>query len=266
VSRSFERSRKTGFRRLSRKTRKRIGPKTLNDHIYLSSTRFNLSNSAAKGGRHLNRVVISDFDGTIVQVDTATFVLEHFTESEWKIFDDLLARGRITLEECMQKQFSLVQGSEREILNELDRATKFRHNWEELVAFCDVNGIPLVVVSAGVDFVIKHLLRPWRSKIEVIAPAAECTSNGITFTKFPKLCHEGSQNFKDDLVRQYKKRNQKVAYIGDTLIDYEAVRAADLAFVVRDSELAAKCKRESVPVTEMDDFDKVVQRIRQDAR
>lgn len=208
-------------------------------------------------------VVVSDFDGTIVDIETAAFVLERFAEGEWKMFDEQLERGEITLEECMRKQFLLVRVSKKEILTELDRVTTFRPNFEKLIGFCKTQSVPLIVVSAGLDSCARHFLgvKGWLRTIELLAARARCTSDGIKFTFFPKVRYPESHNFKDDLVRYYRRRGQRVVYTGDGLTDYHAVKNADLAFVVRESELAQKCKREKIPHEEIADFQEVIDRI-----
>jgi HAD superfamily phosphoserine phosphatase-like hydrolase len=175
----------------------------------------------------LRLVVLSDFDGTIVQNDTAAFVLERFATGDWKTFDEQLERGEIDLEGCMRKQFTLVKVSEKEILKEVIQVTAFRPNFEALAGFCKTKNIPFVVVTAGLDFIVNHFLRPSTREIEVVAPEAECTSKGIEFKNFPKLRYRESYNFKDDLVRHCKKQGKKVVYIASEEL-FEHLRTTPL--------------------------------------
>jgi 2,3-diketo-5-methylthio-1-phosphopentane phosphatase len=210
-------------------------------------------------------VVLVDFDGTIVNVDTAELVLQRFADGDWATFDQQLERGAITLEECVRKQFSLVKASENEILSELDRAVTLRPNFEKLVALCKRQGFPIAIVSAGLDFCLRHILlgNPLFKEIELDIPKAQCTSDGMKFTSFPKLRYSDSHNFKDDLVRYYQRQGSKVAYLGDALIDYHAVKNADLPFAVKGSDLADACDRDGVPYTPFTDFSDVIAAINQ---
>lgn len=89
--------------------------------------------------------------------------------------------------------------------------------------------------------------------VEVYAAKTQFTSNGIKFI-FPKQTDETSFNFKDDLVRKYRKRGSRVIYIGDGLSDYHAVGNADSVYVIEGSRLAEKCRREGISHEEIRDF------------
>lgn len=208
-------------------------------------------------------VVLSDFDGTIAETDTAAFVLHRFAEGKWRIFDEQLERGEISLEECMRRQFSLVRATQTEILKELDQVTDFRPYFEGFVEFCETQSIPVIVVSAGLDFYVRHslALHGWVRSVRLRGPRARCTAQGIKFT-FPKLRYLESVNFKDDLVRYYRKQGRKAVYIGDGLIDYHAIRNADLSFAIKGSDLAHKCKRNKIPHIEIWNFQQAVDGIR----
>jgi len=52
----------------------------------------------------------------------------------------------------------MVRVSKSKILDELNGVTKFRPGFDNLIDYCKTNRYPLVLVSAGLDFVIKHFL------------------------------------------------------------------------------------------------------------
>lgn len=208
----------------------------------------------------VNIVVLSDFDGTIVNIDTAVVVLTHFAEENWRIFDEQLEKGEITLEECLQKQFSTVRTSQTRILKEIETVPSLRPNFGKLAQFCKTQRIPLVIVSAGLDFVINHFLeqKGLEKLVEVYAPKARITATGIKFT-FPKLLDKASVSFKDDLVRYYKKQGKKTVYIGDGFADLNAARNADLSFAIKDSKLAELLRNDGIPHKEISDFLEVME-------
>jgi 2-hydroxy-3-keto-5-methylthiopentenyl-1-phosphate phosphatase len=108
--------------------------------------------------RPMKLAVLSDFDGTVTLNDTFENVLARFGKGDWRTVDDQYVRGKITLEECVRRQGAMVQVSEPEILDYLNRVTEFRPNFDQLVEFRETNHFPPVIVSAGLDFVIKHFL------------------------------------------------------------------------------------------------------------
>jgi 2-hydroxy-3-keto-5-methylthiopentenyl-1-phosphate phosphatase len=172
--------------------------------------------------------------------------------------DDQYVKGQITLEECLRRQGAMVKASKSQILDELDEVTRFRAGFDNLIDYCKTNHYPLVLVSAGLDFVIKHFLRrqKWR-KMELYAAAAKCTPTGIRFD-FPKLKDNRSISLKDDTVRYYKTKADTVAYIGDGRWDLHALRNADLRFAIRNSKLSELCKEQEIQATTVVDFTKVV--------
>ena len=158
-------------------------------------------------------ILICDFDGTIINIDTAFFLLDKFVEGDWRIFDVQYQRGEITLEECMQKQFSMFDVSQHRMLTELEKVVSFRSNFNKLVNYCRIRKVPFVIVSAGLDFVIKHFLEQ-RGLVELIEIHAVKTTvkKGRIKLTLPKLLDKTSLDFKEDLVKYYKKQGSKVIY------------------------------------------------------
>jgi 2-hydroxy-3-keto-5-methylthiopentenyl-1-phosphate phosphatase len=214
----------------------------------------------------MSSVILSDFDGTIVAIDTAEFALGRFAQGDWRAVEEEFEKGEITFEECMRKQFWMIKVPEKVILDELDRATSFRPNFENLVEYSRAQRLPFIVVSGGLDFGIRHFLelKGWLEQVEVYAPKAKCTADGIRLT-FPKLVDETSISFKEDLVRYYKRQGRKVFYIGNGVSDYPPARNADFTFAVRGSKLAELCNTKGVPHKEIADFQDVVEALEHDS-
>ena len=203
--------------------------------------------------------VLSDFDGTVTLNDTFENVLARFGKGDWRTVDDQYVRGEITLEECVRRQGAMVRVPRSQILAYLDGVTEFRPNFDKLIEVCKTNHFPIVIVSAGLDFVINHFLtrERFRDNVDLFAASAKCTPTGIKF-KWPKLKSKRSMNFKDDLVRYYKRRAERVAYIGDGRWDLQALRNADRRFVIKNSKLARLCKEQEIQATTIIDFQEVV--------
>jgi len=209
--------------------------------------------------------VLSDFDGTVTLNDTFENVLARFGKGDWRTVDDHYVRGEITLEECVRRQGAMVQVPRSQILSYLDGVTEFRPNFDKLIEFCKTNHFPLVLVSAGLDFVIKHFLtrKRFEDKVELFAASAKCTPTGIKF-KWPKLKSNRSMNLKDDMVRYYKQKADTVAYIGDGRWDLHALRNADRRFVIKNSKLAGLCREQEIQATRIIDFQEVVRSLQKE--
>ena len=153
----------------------------------------------------------------------------------------------------------MVRASKPQVLDELDQVTKFRHGFDNLAEYCRTNQHPLVLVSAGLDFVIKHFLARQNlvNMVQVSAAVAKCAPTGIKF-RFLKLKDNRSMNFKDDVVRSYRTRADTVAYIGDGRWDLHALRNADLRFAIKNSKLSELCKEQEIQAKIVSDFNEMV--------
>jgi 2-hydroxy-3-keto-5-methylthiopentenyl-1-phosphate phosphatase len=211
----------------------------------------------------MNLVVLCDFDGTITTVDTAEWVLARFAQGDWRLFDRQFEKGEITLEECLNRQFSLMKASEKQILEELENVVKFRSNFKKLAEYCKENRVPVVIVSAGLDFVIKHFLKlnSCLDLVKVYSAKTAFSAQSIKFA-FPILFDKTSDNFKHDMVRHYKTQDREVIYVGDGLADYAAAKDADYSFAIEDSRLAKLCRSHGIGCRTINDFDELIEAIR----
>ena len=206
--------------------------------------------------------MLCDFDGTIAEIDTAVFVLDRFSRGDWRTLDKQYEQGLISLEVCLNRQFSTVLVSKEEILHELEPVVTFRPSFERLIKYCSSRSISFTIVSAGLDFVIGYFLRRegWKDLVEVYAAKTRFGARGIEF-QFPKLFDKASVNFKQDLVKHYKAQGKKVVYIGDGSADYAAALSCDYPFAIECSRLAALCKGQRNDCTVITDFITVVEAI-----
>ena len=207
-------------------------------------------------------VLLSDFDETIVNIDTGEFALEHFGDPNWKRIAEEYERGNITFEESLRKEFGMIKVPQRVILDELDKGVVIRPHFEELVEYCMSHSIPFIVVSGGLDFCIRHFLdrKDWLKFVNICSPRAEYTSEGYELS-FPELFFKDSINFKHDLVRYHRRRGSKVFYIGDGLGDYPAAKDADVRFAIKGSRLAQECRKGNLQHREVTDFQEVIEAI-----
>jgi len=204
--------------------------------------------------------VVSDFDGTIVKIDTVEYLLERFTKRDWRKYDDQFERGEISLEDCLRQQYRMIKEPAQSLIEAIDSVASFRDGFDELVAFCKKNGISFTIASAGLDFVIRHLLsrKNLEDQITVWAPTSKPTSRGILLD-FSRLFHDGTLNFKSSLVRSIKAKGTAIVYIGDGFSDFEAIKQASVRFVIKGSRLAEACRRDNVECSEIVSLKEVAQ-------
>jgi 2-hydroxy-3-keto-5-methylthiopentenyl-1-phosphate phosphatase len=206
-------------------------------------------------------VVLTDFDGTMVTIDTAVYLLDKFAPRNWRIIEEQFERGEMTFEDSLAREFALLKVSEREMLSALEPATHFRPNFHKMVEYCTERQFQLIVISGGLDFCIRHFLglKGW-SNLEIYTPKATHTEDGIELS-FPNRLEKTSTNMKDDFVMYLMKRGKKVVYVGNGVSDYPAVRIADLAFAIKGSKLVQLCRNGGVACKEITDFQQAVDSI-----
>ncbi len=205
---------------------------------------------------------MSDFDETIVTIDTAEFALQLFADPSWKRIEEQFEAGEISFEESLRSEFAMITAPEKVILDELDKVAVLRPNFERLIEYCKKQRLPLIIVSGGLEFCIRHFLGrdDWLNFMEIYAPKSKFTGKGYEVA-MPRLFGKGSINFKDDFVKHHKEQGNRVFYIGDGLGDFPAAREADFSFAIKGSKLAEACRKGNVPHREITDFQEVIDAI-----
>lgn len=208
----------------------------------------------------VKKICLCDFDGTIALLDLAFLVVKRFANKEWEHYEQLFNANKLSLEDTVSAQYSLIQASEETILESVGDSFEIRDNFSQFIQYCQTTNVPILVVSGGIDFVIRHVLDKIGipRAIELIAMKTEYQEDGTIKVTRPKRYHENSIDFKHDLVQYYKQQGYYVYYIGDGSSDYGAVKEADLTFTVSDSKLAEFCKDNNLQHVEFSDFKEII--------
>ncbi|MHA1473928.1 MAG: MtnX-like HAD-IB family phosphatase [Promethearchaeota archaeon] len=181
-------------------------------------------------------IILCDFDGTITLHDTCVLVLEQYAVGDWEKYDKLLNKGLINLHDCMQKQFEMIQDNIPTILSSLGKIP-IRPGFANFVNFCLSQNINIVIVSAGLDFIIRSVL----SQINLDLPVVAAKLKDERFQlEFPYLYYPDSIDFKVDQVKYYQAQQKKVIFIGDGNSDLQGALQADLVFAVKNSFLNSR--------------------------
>jgi 2-hydroxy-3-keto-5-methylthiopentenyl-1-phosphate phosphatase len=206
---------------------------------------------------HEKIVLLSDFDGTVTDIDTGAYVLSKFANGDWQELDNRLTRGEITFEECLREQFGMINHPKNEILKMVETAVAVRRYFGDVVNCCKEKSIGLKLVSGGLDFCIKHILERNNLNVDLIAPKTTFDASGIKL-EFPSITDTTSFSFKDDTVRRYQREGYNVVYVGDGYADYYAIKEANLRFAMKDSVSARLCHTNNVTFHEIIDFEPVL--------
>lgn len=102
--------------------------------------------------------ILCDFDGTISVQDVIDSLLEHHGLPGWEQLEEAWREGRIGSAECMQGQVALL-GLDRVRLDAHLDALSIDPAFPRFVVLARELGLPLQVVSDGLDYAIERLLQ-----------------------------------------------------------------------------------------------------------
>jgi 2,3-diketo-5-methylthio-1-phosphopentane phosphatase len=101
--------------------------------------------------------ILCDFDGTISRRDTTDLVLETLAGPGWAELEDEWLATRITAAECMRGQIALI-GGDRAALDAVLDSVELDAGFVDFVDWCEARGLPVSIVSDGVDYFIGRIL------------------------------------------------------------------------------------------------------------
>jgi len=202
------------------------------------------------------RAVLSDFDGTITRVDVAEAILDEFAPSQWREIEELYRARKIGTRESMARQFALVRARREELLQFVDRTAVIDETFREFVKFCQAQGLILEIVSEGLDFYARHLLRKWDIDVPVRTNHA-IFAEGHVQIDYPWADATCALCGTCKLLRLFELRTAgyRTAYIGNGHSDLCPAIEADLVFAK--SNLADLCRTEEIDFIPFERFSDV---------
>jgi len=205
--------------------------------------------------------VFCDFDGTVARRDVGYNLFHHFSGGrndallpDWKA-------GRMSTRDCLVKEAEMVHGSPDEILTFLDRFD-LDSTFQPFVTRCRAQGVPVVIVSEGLDIYIRRVLDRYNLvDLPVISNLGFLEHGGLRI-EFPHVNRHCPRcgSCKGERIEEYRQAYHppcRVAFVGDGYSDACAARAADLLFAK--DELQLYCEAEKIPYNAFVDFSDVAE-------
>lgn len=204
----------------------------------------------------MKRAVLTDFDGTITRTDVAEELLQEFAPPEWWEIEELHRARRIGTRETMSRQFALVHAKEEALLRFVDGNVRIDETFRDFVAFCQAGRIRLEIVSEGLDFYLRFLLKKWG--IDVPARTNRTTFEGgrivISYPYADPTCNLCG-TCKLGRLFELRVEGYRIAYVGDGTSDLCPAIEADLVFAKGD--LAELCREEAIDFIPFEAFSDV---------
>ena len=206
----------------------------------------------------IRTLIQCDFDGTVTLEDVSFHLLDNFADGDWRQALAEYREGKISVGDFNTKAFAMIRADEPTLLDSLKGNVGIRAGFDELLAYCRYRGFRFVIVSNGLEFYIKNILRDLGvAGIEIIAARAEFNPAGLEVKYIGPDGNVLQDGFKEAYTEVFLKDGYRVVYIGNGVSDSLPARRAHYIFATGD--LRDHCRQIKLSHTPFDDFKDVVQ-------
>ncbi|MFC6038855.1 2-hydroxy-3-keto-5-methylthiopentenyl-1-phosphate phosphatase [Paenisporosarcina macmurdoensis] len=210
-------------------------------------------------------VIFCDFDGTITTKDNIMAIMKKFAPPEWEPIKDQILGQQISIQQGVTQLFNLLSTDQKDEITQfvLDQA-QIREGFEDFVAYTKSQQIPLFIVSGGIDFFVKPLLKDYMSEDHIYCNVADFSGDMISI-EWPhtcdELCSNGCGCCKPSIIRKLSEDNTYKIVIGDSITDLQAAKLADQV-IARDF-LSEKCVELDIAFESFETFYDVIHILKQ---
>jgi 2,3-diketo-5-methylthio-1-phosphopentane phosphatase len=201
--------------------------------------------------------IVCDCDGAITRQDSTDLVLEALADPAWQALQTQWVEGRISGAECMRGQVALIGGSRAELDAVLD-SVELDPGFAAFAAWCAARGLPLSIVSDGVDYFLTRILaRHGLAHLSAVANRL-AGAPGTWRLEQPWLradCANGSGVCKCAAARPDPASEATMVFVGDGRSDFCIAGKCDVLFAK--GALAEHADSLKQPYLPFDTFDDV---------
>jgi 2-hydroxy-3-keto-5-methylthiopentenyl-1-phosphate phosphatase len=205
-------------------------------------------------------LVQCDFDGTVTEEDISFFLLDIFAQGDWRRLLREYKQHRISVGEFNTRAFVMVKDDKPTLLGALKGEVKVRAGFHELVNYCLNKGFRLVIVSNGLDFYIKAMLKDLGlENVEVYAAQASFHPEGMKVKYVGPDGKKLEDGFKEAYIQSFRKLGYRVIYIGNGDSDVAPAKYAHRVFATGD--LLAYCRENNLKYKPFETFLDVIREL-----
>jgi len=202
-------------------------------------------------------IIYCDFDGTVTQGDVIDVLLTELADQSWREIEADWEQGRIGSRECLARQIPLIRGGWLAIEQQL-RHIALDPTFPAFAAWCKAEGLPLCIVSDGLERVINTLLARAHVTVDAVwANHLDESPSGKLAIRFPYPSLDGT--CRAGLCKcQVIARNTGDALrvvIGDGRSDWCGATHAEWLFAK--SQLLVYCRARGIACSAFEDFDTI---------
>lgn len=209
-------------------------------------------------------VVYSDFDGTISEIDSLKYILNHRGDKQWRTIEKAMASGEMAERQGLPKCFEHYHQTFDRTLKDVLTAVKVDPYFSRFHSWCARQGHELTVLSGGFESLIRPLFaKAGISNVKVLANDVQVKGNSwnIKACGVKPLCDLCNHCKSASLLETIKKDPRTcIVYIGDGHTDSCPVQLADIVFAK--GHLAKYCGELGIDFYEFSDFRDVLRQLR----
>ncbi|KPM45417.1 hypothetical protein AK830_g1165 [Neonectria ditissima] len=215
-------------------------------------------------------IFFTDFDGTVTTADSNDFMTDNLgfgRERRVQLNKDVLF-GRMHFRDSFVEMLDSVDTPFNQCLEILLKNIKLDPGFKEFYDWAQQNNVPVVILSGGMEPVIRALLDT------LLGPGwdIQIVSNNVYPREGKSINEKGGWRigFHDDSIHGHDKsieiRKYSILpdrpimfYAGDGVSDLSAAKETDLLFAKADMDLVTWCENEKVPFVTFRDWSSILQ-------
>lgn len=201
-------------------------------------------------------IVQCDFDGTITEEDVSFALLDAYA-GDWRERLKDYQEGRISVGRFNTEVFARVKADRETLIRIAKDNARLRSGFPEMAACCRRRGFRLVIVSNGLDFYIREILRDLRlTGIEIHAARTRFYPRGLQVQYIGPDGQTLDSSFKEAYVDLFLGQGYRIIYAGNGDSDFQPARKCHYVFAT--GNLLARCQQARLGCIPFSDFNEIV--------
>jgi 2-hydroxy-3-keto-5-methylthiopentenyl-1-phosphate phosphatase len=174
-----------------------------------------------------DRIVFCDFDGTITAQETFVAAMKRYSPELSAELNPKMYAREITLREGVRRILESIPSSAYPEIIEWVAAQPQRPGFPEFVAFLQIQDIPFIVITGGLQEMVKAALKPLLHNIHAIYGVEVNTQSSHFQISSPA---EGNTELVSKVDLMHRHPAQETVVIGDSVTDLSMAQAGDIVF------------------------------------
>ncbi len=207
---------------------------------------------------NIKTLVQCDFDGTLTEKDISFLILDAFADGDWHSILEQYKSNRISVGRFNTLAFRMVKEDEASLVSFVNKKAELRPGLKELMNYFRLRNFRFTIVSNGMTFYIKTLLKnAGIDDIEIYAAQAKFNNNGIEARYIGPDGREIQNGFKEAYVNNFLNQGWRVISIGNGASDIPTAKLAHYTFATE--PMLSLCREEGVNCLPFGNLDDIIE-------